>query len=374
MNDASKPLSETVFADEADGVVNPRSRLLLQLVLWVLLAAAICTVGYVTYRAALEHARLSSQPPLMSFHGLTSPAQRKLDARYTDADGDLVADVPADRAEVLNPEGLVLAYYTGDYEDEGRIDWQGLRDLISKEAERPVQLRTYMHTVEEVEAVREGRIHIVAAHSAEVPCLVNTAGFVPLAVLGSEEGVNGNHSVIAVSHNSEVQQLEDLKGKTLVFTQADSITGYRAPIALLWREAKLQPNKDYGIYYSNGQGHSVRGLEAGTFKAVAISSDVLQRLLAKGKILESDYRVIYESRIIPRITLGCIHKLDPQLVGRICAATLSFANDATEEDDVEKTRMRFFPANYRQEFAFVRTLDELFDPRFGRIYAAEMSQ
>jgi phosphonate transport system substrate-binding protein len=33
-----------------------------------------------------------------------------LDARYTDADGDLVADIPTDPADQIDPDTLIFAY------------------------------------------------------------------------------------------------------------------------------------------------------------------------------------------------------------------------------------------------------------------------
>ena len=37
-------------------------------------------------------------------------AEFSLDARYTDADGDMVADIPTDPAELVDPAHLIFAY------------------------------------------------------------------------------------------------------------------------------------------------------------------------------------------------------------------------------------------------------------------------
>ena len=41
-----------------------------------------------------------------------TPAQAefKLDSRYTDADGDLIADIPSDPAQQIDPSTLIFAY------------------------------------------------------------------------------------------------------------------------------------------------------------------------------------------------------------------------------------------------------------------------
>jgi hypothetical protein len=35
---------------------------------------------------------------------------RQLDSRYTDADGDMVADIPTDPAQLVDPDTLIFAY------------------------------------------------------------------------------------------------------------------------------------------------------------------------------------------------------------------------------------------------------------------------
>ena len=76
----------------------------------------------------------------------------------------------------------------------------------------------------------------------------------------------------------------------------DSITGYRAAIAVLAQQTGMSPDVDYFINFSHGQKRSVLGLAQGDIQVAAFSDDKLQSMLAKGDIKPTDFRLIYESQ------------------------------------------------------------------------------
>src|SRR5262249_8437393 len=150
------------------------------------------------------------------------------------------------------------------------INWEDFQKHLSQVTGTKVLCQQYNNTVDDVAAVKEGKIHIVALHAADAPYLVNNAGFIPVAVVGSEGAALGNHLDLAVTPASEIKTLSDLRGHTLTCTQPTSITGYRAAIAVLLRDAKLRPNVDYTVNYSLGQTKSILGLAEGEYSAVAL--------------------------------------------------------------------------------------------------------
>src|SRR5262249_37588686 len=156
-------------------------------------------------------------------------------------------------------------------------------------------------------------ITLIALHAADTPFLVNHYGFQPLACLGNKSGVNGNRLDIIVPAGSSIASPADLKGHRLVCTEPSSITGYRAAIAVLMREFSLRPDVEYEVTWSLGQKKSISGIAKGEFEAAAISDDKLQSQLAKGSIKPSSYKLIYQSPVIPRTTIGCFYNLNPAL-------------------------------------------------------------
>ena len=276
-----------------------------------------------------------------------------------------MADVPSDPKQLVDPDTLVLAHYEGDEEADERVDWESLRAAIASATGKNVTTQPYVNSADEIAEIKAGKIHLVALHAADVPYLVNNAGYNPVAVLGTMAGANGNHLVIAAHVKNPIKSLADLRGKKLTCTRPDSITGYRAAIAVLAQEAGMRPDVDYTVHFSLGQKRSIRGLIEGQFAVAALSADKLQSMLDDGEISKSDYRVIYESQVIPRLTFGYSHKLKPELAAKITELALAFPNEGPA-GEADAVAMRFYPIDYKQEFEFVRTIDNWFDPRFGQ--------
>jgi phosphonate transport system substrate-binding protein len=344
---------------------NVSVRMTWKAILYCSLAAAVGIVALVAIRASREKStQMSGQLRLLTGF---APAHKGLAAKYADVDGNLLADTPGNTKDFVDPETVVLAYYKGDDEGGRRIEWEHYKQHLAQALGKNVALREYLHTGEEIAAVAAGEIHLVALHAADAPLLVNNAGFVPFAVLASEQGASGNHMVVAVSRESRIKSLADLRGKQLTCTRPDSVTGYRAAITVLLQSAQLQPNTDYQIHFSHGQKRSIRGLAEGRFEVAALSSDTLQSMLNAGAVEESDYRCIFESPIIPRLTVGGIHRLDPVLREKVIEATLNY-RDVPENKSV-KTQKRFVTINYKTDFEFVREMHACFDARFRQTTA-----
>jgi phosphonate transport system substrate-binding protein len=330
-------------------------------------AAAVAIVAYVAARYAEERSSLKqSQDRLVSQIGLIQPVAKRLAPAYLDKDGGLVADPPGEPDKLMDPEQLVVAHYDGDEDDTERVAWDAFQSFLSQATGKKVVCQPYLNTAEDVEGVKAGKIHLVALHAADVPYLVNNAGFVPLAVLGSKAGASGNHLVVAASTSSNIRSLADIRGRTLTCTRPDSITGYRAAIAVLSQEAGLLPQVDYRFHFSHGQKRSIRGLADGDFEVAALSADKIQSMLADGSLKTSDIRVIYESQVIPRLTIGHVFNLRPELAARVAKSVLEFDNPIAGEESSEAP-MRFFAIDYRADFAFPRKIDDAFDPRIGQI-------
>jgi phosphonate transport system substrate-binding protein len=332
-----------------------------------LLAGLLGAAGVIAGVAAFsihQKSLYAYQQDLLGFKGLSERPANSLDERYRDADGDLLADSPAAPSECIDPEPLVLAHYLGDDEGVLRVDWESLREMLTARTGKIVTLQPYLHTPDEIAAVVEGEIHLVAAHSAEIPSLVNTAGLVPFAELGTAERADGNRLVIAVGPQSTATSLKELRGGTLICTEPGSVTGYRAAIIAIYMETGMVPGVDYDIYFSHKHERSIRGLAIGKFPFVALSHDVLERMLEEGQIRPSKFRVLFESCPLPRLTVGHAHQLDPEIRDSTISAVLDFENAATDDDQP----LRFVPIDYKANYEFARRLDDAFDARFGQIF------
>ena len=275
-----------------------------------------------------------------------------------------MADVPSDPATLLDPDTLVLAHYIDADAETQLVDWDALRTVLEQATGKKILLQEYQNSADDVAEVKAGSIHLVALHAADAPYIVNNAGFVPFAVLGTEAGAHGNRLDIAVGAKSKIQALADIRGRKLTCTAPDSMTGYRAAIIILLQQAGLRPDVDYSINFSLGQKRSIEGLVKGDYSVAALSDEKVESMLKKGKIDSSDFRVIYQSEVIPRLTIGYVYNLEPNLAVKVTSAALDFVNDGGFADELTGQPMRFMPIDYKKDFEFVRTVDNSFDPRF----------
>ena len=279
----------------------------IRFVLYLALASAIGAVALAGYQFAKDKSAMkNSGDRLVDRIGLTPLSIRHLAPNYADKDGRLVADPPSNPNQLLDPDTLVLAYDEDPDAESQLVDWMEFEKHLAQVTGKKVTSQEYRNNVEDVAAVAEGKIQVVALHAADTPFLVNNAGFIPVAVLSGETGANGNRLAIAVPAASKIQNMSDLLGHTLTCATPISITGYRAAVAVLQEETGMRPEVDYFISFSLSQKRSVLGLADGEFEAAALSADKLQSLLKKGKIKQSDYRVIYQSQVIPRLTIGSV--------------------------------------------------------------------
>jgi phosphonate transport system substrate-binding protein len=331
--------------------------------MYLCIAAVALVLAYAAYQ--VQQARsLSQQSENALVHqiGVIAPTAKHLAPRYTDKQGRLLADPPMDPSQLLDPDTIVVAYAEDSDLDVQPIAWNEFQTHLAQATGKNVEMRLYRHTGDDVAAIRGGKVHVAAVHAADAPYLVNTAGLIPVAVVGTDAGAEGNHLLLSVANNSPIRNLADLKGRVLTCTMPASITGYRAAATVLLQKAGLRPGIDYTISFSGGQKRSTLGLAAGDFEAAALSDDKVQSLLADGTLKESDFRIIYKSEVIPRFTIGYVYNLQPALAEKISEAIVSFPNDGGPIDENTKP-YRFYPTDYQRDFGFMRKIDESFDPR-----------
>lgn len=133
----------------------------------------------------------------------------------------------------------------------------------------------------------------------------------PIAALQQEDGTLGYRSVLIVRADSPYQTLADLRGRSLVFTERLSTSGFLIPYYELTKQgyrpdqffgrvaftgghrqavsAVLNGEADAGVTWSSGTGEHDRGYSRGN----------LRRMVERGSLDMSDVRVLWTSELIP---------------------------------------------------------------------------
>jgi phosphonate transport system substrate-binding protein len=299
----------------------------------------------------------------LTLPGLAQECPRgTLDARYCDRDGDLVADTPTDPKQWLNPSTLIFSYTPVEDPEVYRRAWEPLLRHMEKSTGRKVQFFAVQSNAAQVEAMRAGRLHIAGVASGSNPIAVNCAGFVPFAVMASRKGEFGYEMEIIVHSDSPIQKIEDIRGRTLAFTDPNSSSGFKAPSALLRSEFKLTPDKDFKTAFSGKHDNSVIGVVNKDYDAAAIANSVMRRMIQRKVVDASRIRTIYKSQTFPTTGYGHVNNLNPELAKKVREAFFTFDWDGTELKKEfgkgDPPRETFIPITYKQHWEVVRKIDE----------------
>jgi len=303
--------------------------------------------------------------------GLSPPALAQacphgaLDSRYCDRDGDLVADQPADAKQWLNPGTLIFSYTPVEDPEVYRKVWDPFLRHVEKLTGKKVVFFAVHSNAAQIEAMRAGRLHVSGFSSGSAPLAVNCAGFVPAAVMASNTGEFGYEMEIIAHADGPIRKIEDLRGRTLAFTDPTSSSGFKAPSALLRSEFKLVADKDFKTAFSGKHDNSVIGVVNKDYDAAAVANSVMKRMVARKVVDGSRIRTIYTSQTFPTTAYGHVYNLHPELAKKVREAFLTFVWEGTELQKEfgkgEPPREKFLPITYKEQWDVVRKIDQAMD-------------
>ncbi|MBX9459345.1 MAG: phosphate/phosphite/phosphonate ABC transporter substrate-binding protein [Rhizobium sp.] len=253
-------------------------------------------------------------------------AEFKLDSRYVDADGDLIADIPTDASQLVDPDTLVFAYTPVEDPAVYAEVWKGFLDHLAEKTGKKVQFFPVQENAAQIEAMRAGRLHVSGFNTGSNPIAVACAGFRPFAMMASKDGAFGYEMEIITYPGSGVEKIEDLKGKKLAFTSETSNSGFKAPSALLKSEYKLEAGTDFEPVFSGKHDNSILGVANKDYPAAAaIANSVLKRMVARDVVKAGPGRLDLTSRrpSRPRAT-ALPHNLTPELQEKIKDAFFTY--------------------------------------------------
>jgi len=116
----------------------------------------------------------------------------KLDSRYQDRDGDLVADIPEQTEKQTDPSTLIFAYTPVEDPAVYREVWSGFLDHLSDITGKQVQFFPVQSNAAQIEAMRAGRLHIAGFNTGSNPLAVACAGFRQFTMMAAADGFEFN--------------------------------------------------------------------------------------------------------------------------------------------------------------------------------------
>ncbi len=298
---------------------------------------------------------------LLMLGALAAPALA-MDPRYTDANGDMVADTPTDPSQLIDPNPLIFAYTPVEDPSVYAKVWEGFLQHMEKVTGKKVQFFPVQSNAAQIEAMRAGRLHVAGFNTGSNPLAVNCAGFVPFTMMAAKDGAYGYEMEIITFPGSGIEKIEDLKGKKLAFTAETSNSGYKAPSALLRDKFGLEAGRDYEAVFSGKHDNSIIGVANKDYPAAAIANSVMKRMMARGVVKPDQIKTIYTSQTFPTTGYGYVYNLRPELQAKVKEAFFTFDWEGTallkEFQTAEPPQETFIPITYKEHWAVVRDIDK----------------
>jgi phosphonate transport system substrate-binding protein len=290
----------------------------------------------------------------------------KLAERYCDMNRDMVADLPLDEDEWTNPDTLIFSYVPVEDPALYKDTFQPFMEHMEKVTGKDVRFFSAQSYAAQIEALRSGRLHVAGLSTGSTPFGVNIAGFNPFAIMGTDAGEYGYKMQVITPADSDIESVQDLKGKTVAHTEQASNSGNQAPRALLEGQFGVVPGEDYEVVYSGGHDRSILGVANGDYAAAPIASSVLDRMADRGAVDMDDIRIIHASQSFPTTSFGHAHNLHPKLALLVQKAFYTFEFEGTSLGEEFSDVDRFIPITYKNNWGVIRTIQEQNDVKYTK--------
>ena len=290
---------------------------------------------------------------------LNAGAASAMDPRFTDKDGDLIADIPSDPKQWVDPATLIFAYTPVEDPAVYVEVWREFLDHMAKVTGKRVQFFPVQSNAAQLEAMRAGRLHIAGFNTGSNPIAVACAGFRPFTIMAKADDSYGYEMEIITYPGSGITTLADLKGRTLAFTSETSNSGFKAPQALLEAEFGLAVNRDYKPAFSGAHDNSILGVANKDYDAAAIANSVLTRMEARGVVNRKDLATVYKSGTFPTTGYGVVYNLHPELQKKVQEAffTFDWTGTGLEKEFSPQGEAKFLPITFKEHWAVIRQID-----------------
>ncbi|MEE9319871.1 MAG: phosphate/phosphite/phosphonate ABC transporter substrate-binding protein [Granulosicoccus sp.] len=291
---------------------------------------------------------------------LPAAAEFKLDSRYADEDGDLIADIPTDPADQIDPPTLIFAYTPVEDPAVYAEVWQGFLDHVTAITGKKVQFFPVQSNAAQIEAMRAGRLHIAGFNTGSNPLAVACSGYRPFTMMASSDGSFGYEMEIITYPGSGIEKVEDIKGNKMAFTSETSNSGFKAPSAILKADYEMVAGEDFEPVFSGKHDNSILGVANKDYPAAAIANSVLGRMLSRDVVKAEQLVSIYKSETFPTTSYGLAHNLNPDLQDKIkeAFATFDWEGSALEEEFGKSGEGQFIPITFKEEWSVIRKIDD----------------
>lgn len=183
---------------------------------------------------------------------------------------------------------------------------QGLQAYMTQALGVPFRVFRGTDYAAVVEALRSGHAELgyLGPAAYGLARRVMGEGIAPIFRYIDNAGMEGYHSVMIVKADSPAQRVEDMRGRTLGFSDPNSASGFQVPGWFLRRQGMDPATFFSRTGFTGSHEQSVTAVINGTYDAAVVAysneeRNTFQRMAEKGMIPAGAVRVIWRSPLIP---------------------------------------------------------------------------
>lgn len=186
-----------------------------------------------------------------------------------------------------------------------------LSEMLTESMGREVKEFTATNYVGVVEGLGSGQVDFGIIPPFAYALANKESGAEVILTAVDEDGSSGYNSVILVGKDSEIQDVQDLKGKNIAFVDPSSTSGYLFPGAYLI-ENGIDLEKDITYQYSGGHDKSLQLLLNGDVDAIATFQHIVTRYEKEFPTAKEELREIARTDLIPGVSVTISPDMDEE--------------------------------------------------------------
>ncbi len=243
---------------------------------------------------------------------------------------------------------------------------QGLQAYMTQALGVPFRVFRGSDYAAVVEAMRSGHAELAYLGPASYGLARRVMGerVAPIFRYLDNAGLEGYHSVMIVKADSPVQRLEEMRGRSLAFSDPNSTSGFQVPGWFLRRQG-MDPAAFFSrTGFSGSHEQGVMAVINGTYDAAVVAysneeRNTFQRMAEKGMIPAGAVRVIWRSPLIPNSPVVIRMDLPEAFRRDVVAAFAALPErDAQAFRDMSSNARGLVPAKHEDYLDIMAILEE----------------
>ncbi|MDW7772974.1 MAG: phosphate/phosphite/phosphonate ABC transporter substrate-binding protein [Desulfobulbaceae bacterium] len=160
---------------------------------------------------------------------------------------------------------------------------------------------------------------------------IKELNLIPVVNTVNLRGESTSQGLIYVRKDSGIHNVNDMRGKRIVFVDPATMEGYLFPLAYLHQHGITDINAFFEerFYFSGSHASAIFAVLDGRADIGAAKNTVFQRLLRNDPYISQELLIIAQSQKVPEVTLCIRNELDKDLRDRL--ATVLLQMDKTSE-------------------------------------------